>query len=212
MKPEYHYDIKQGSDEWLQLRAGRITGTDAATLLVNGKSASGLGSGAISLIYKKAAEFVTGPEENGFVNNAMQRGTELEPYARAEYEDATWNHVEQVGFVSVGEYFGVSPDGIVGDDGLIEIKCPMGAEFVRFVATKEIPEAHMAQMQWVLFLTGRKWCDYVVFNPDFAPAALHIVRVHPMGGYSGDFMEKISVWVQELERVLALLAVEKADA
>lgn len=211
MKPIYHYDIKQGSEEWLQIRAGRITGTDAAALLVNGKSANGLGAGAISLLYNKAAEFVTGPEENNFTNYAMQRGTELEPYARAEYETATWNHVEQVGFVSVGEYFGVSPDGLVGDEGLIEIKCPMGAEFVRFVDTKEIPEAHMAQMQWAMFLTGRKWCDYVVFNPDFAPASLHVVRIYPMGGYASDFMAKIGVWVQELERVLSLVAAEKMD-
>lgn len=211
MKPTYYREIQQGSEEWLQIRAGRITGTDAATLLVNGKSANGLGTGAMGLLYKKAAEFVTGPEESGFVNYAMQRGTELEPYARAEYETRTWNHVEQVGFVSVGEYFGVSPDGLVGYDGIIEIKCPMGAEFVRFVDTKEIPEAHIAQMQWALFLTGRKWCDYVVFNPDFEPAALHVVRVHPATEYSGRFMDKITVWVQELERVLSLLAIEKMD-
>lgn len=207
----YHRDIIQGSEEWHNIRAGVLTGTDAETLLVNGKIGNVLGAGAMSLIYKKAAEFVTGPEINSFTNYAMQRGTELEPVARMAYEEKTWNHVEQVGFVSVGAYLGFSPDGIV-DDGLIEIKCPMGAEFLRYVDTQEIPKAHMAQMQWGLFLTGRKWCDYVVYNPDFAGAELWIQRVEPDKAIAGQFMEKITEWVKELDRVLEKVAAEKHDA
>ena len=205
----YHRDIQQGTDEWLELRAGRITGTDAETLLVNGKN--GISTGMKTLIYKKAAEFVTGPELNGFTNYAMQRGTELEPYARMEYEGKTWNHVEQVGFISVGEYLGFSPDGIIGEDGLIEIKCPMGLEFVRFVDTKEIPKGHYAQMQWGMFLTGRKWCDYVAFNPDFKPAELHVVRVEQDSEMMGEFGRKVTEFVAELERVLLLVGAEKMD-
>lgn len=205
----YHRDIAQGSDEWHELRAGRITGTDAETLLINGKN--GFSAGQQTLLYKKAAEFITGPELNGFTNYAMQRGTELEPYARMEYESKTWNHVEQVGFVSAGDYLGFSPDGIIGEDGLIEIKCPMGPEFVRFVDTKEIPKAHYAQMQWGMFLTGRKWCDYVVFNPDFKPAELHIVRVDWDADTFSEFNRKATAFVAELDRVLLLVGVEKMD-
>jgi len=166
------HDVQQGTDEWKQIKAGKFGGTTADTFLVNGRSDHGLGTGLTNLIYQKAAEFVTGPDLDHFVTPAMQRGTDLEPVARQRYEDEHFAQVEQVGYIQRGEFFGVSPDGLVGADGAIEIKCPGPPEFVRYMVTREISRGHYAQMQWLLFITGRSWCDYIVFHPEFAPLDL----------------------------------------
>lgn len=211
MNPIYHYDIEQGGEAWHSLRCGRIGGTSSAALLVNGKSASGLGAGVFPIIYRKAAELVAGPEPEGYVSEAMQRGTDLEPVARRRYEDETFCTVQQVGYISVGDYLGHSPDGLVGPDGMIEIKCPAGPEFVRFACTGDIPKEHYSQMQWGMFLTGRVWCDYVVFHPDFEPGDLIVSRVRPDADLFGRWMERVPTYVAELERVLNRVAALKAD-
>jgi len=205
-----HRNIRQGTDEWNTLRAGRVGGSSCAALLVNGKADNGLGKGAMTLVYKKAAEYIAGKEET-YVNAAMERGTELEPIARRRYEDETFQTVTEVGYISDGEYIGVSPDGLVGDDGAIEIKCPGGAKFVEFADTKIIPNAYYAQMQWLLWITGRQWCDFCVFHPDFAPADLIIKRVKPDSGIHWQFSNKVPAYIAEIERVLNKVAHQKQD-
>lgn len=206
-----HRDIEQGTEAWQSLRAGRVGGSSCAALLVNGRSENGLGKGAMSLIYRKAAEYIAGKEE-GYVNAAMERGTELEPIARRRYEYETLNKVQEVGYISDGDYLGVSPDGLVGDDGAIEIKCPGGAKFVEFVDTGVIPSAYYAQMQWLLWISGRQWCDFVVFHPDFAPGDLLIKRVKPDAEMHWQFSEKVPIYISEIERVLNKVALQKEDA
>ena len=172
---KYHYDIPQGGETWHELRAGRIGGSEAAALLVNGKT-GGLGAAAVSLCYEKAAEFFTGPAES-FQTYAMQRGNELEPQARAAYEAETFTDIMQCGYIESGRLFGYSPDGLILNEGLIEIKCPMGPEFVRFAHTREIDPKHVAQMQWGMWITGRRYCDYVMYHPDFFQEII-VERVH----------------------------------
>ena len=173
----YHFNIIQGSEEWHDIRIGRIGGSEAAALLVNGKSAHGLGTAAVSLIYEKVGELFAGPSLV-YENYAMQRGNELEPRAREAYETATFTDVQACGYVQVGDYFGYSPDGLIGQEGLIEIKCPLAPEFVRFAHTGEIDPKHIAQMQWGLWITGREYCDYIMHHPDFFEHTI-ILRVLP---------------------------------
>jgi len=201
-----YHNIPQGTDEWLQLKAGRFSGTNAAALLVNGRSASGMGAELQSLIYAKAAEYVEGPDLDTYKSPAMIRGNELEPVARQRYEDEYFTQVSEVGFISLGDYFGVSPDGLVGEDGAIEIKCPGGAKYIRFVDTGEIPKAHYAQMQWLLYITGRMWCDYVVFHPDFTPLDLSVKQVVIDDEMHATFAEKSQTIEAEMSRVLSLVA------
>jgi hypothetical protein len=87
--------------------------------------------------------------------------------------------VDQVGYIlnSDYKYAGYSPDGLVGEDGLIEVKCPGNSEFMRQIITNEIPKQYFCQMQWGMFISGRKWCDYVVYNPDYHKSPLYIDRV-----------------------------------
>lgn len=205
-----HCNIRQGTDEWDALRAGRVGGSSCAALLVNGKADNGLGKGAMTLVYRKAAEYIAGKEET-YINAAMERGAELEPIARRRYEDETFQTVEEVGYISDGEYIGVSPDGLVGDDGAIEIKCPGGAKFVEFADTGIIPNAYYAQMQWLLWITGRQWCDFCVFHPDFAPADLIIKRVKPDSEMHWQFSNNVPAYIAEIERVLNKVAYQKQD-
>jgi hypothetical protein len=159
-----------------------------------------LSEGEKTLIYYLVAEMITGPED-AFISAAMQRGTDLEPLARKRYEAEKFTTVEQVGYVSKGEFLGVSPDGLVGDVGGIEIKCPGGTEFVRFMDTEEIDKKYMAQCQWAMYLTGRGWWDFVMFHPEFEKDIL-IKRLYQDPGIFAIWDKKIPHIEKEMRRLL----------
>lgn len=200
------HTVQQGTEEWKQIKAGKFGGTTASTFLVNGKGPGGIGDGLQSLIYRKASELVTGPDLNDKPTYAMDNGVGLEPIARRRYEDEHFAAVEEVGYIQRGEFFGVSPDGLVGTDGLIEIKCPQGPEFVRYMVTGEIQKGYVAQMQWAMFITGRTWCDFIVFHPEFAPLDLNVTRVHRDEKTIAAFTEKTRIVQSEMLRVLERVA------
>ncbi len=176
--PEYHYNIEQRSEAWHEARRGRFTGTDAALFLVAGKSADGIGAGLLELIYSKAAELITGYEKQHRESFAMAIGTEREPEAIAAYQETIFPEtVTACGFVSAGNYFGFSPDGLVSKNGLTEVKCPQPPEYLRYIKQRSINPGYIAQMQWGLFLTGREYCDFITFNPDFADYPIDIRRM-----------------------------------
>lgn len=204
-----HTDITQGSIAWKELRAGRIGGTSAAALLTNGKSANGLGTGAASMVYRKAAEYITGPEEDGYINAAMQRGTDMEPIARRRYENEYFTSVLEVGYISEGEYLGVSPDGVIGDDGGLEIKCPGAEEFLRYFDTREIKKEYYVQVQWNLYISRRAWWDFAYYHPEFDPVDLIVERITPDADMFATWDEKVPVYVAEVARVLNKLEAEK---
>lgn len=156
---------EQGSAEWLAERLGRVTASRIADMLAQTKS----GWGASRAAYKAqlVAERLTGAVAATFTNREMQWGTETEPQARAAYEfmrDAT---VEQVGFVQHPRIpmTGASPDGLVGTDGLLELKCPATQTHIDTLLGGSIPSRYVLQMQWQLACTGRVWCDFASFDP-----------------------------------------------
>lgn len=113
------------------------------------------------------------PDTDRMVSEAMQRGIDLEPFARNQYTLRTGHNVQEVGYVELSglEFVGFSPDGLIGDDGLVEIKCPMGPEFVRLRQTLEIKQEYIHQMQFGMWITGRAWCDHFTFHPDMGVAS-----------------------------------------
>ena len=117
----------------------------------------------IELIAERMTDMMVGR----FVNDAMQWGTATEPFARAKYEEVTGEIVELRGLATHGDIpcFGASPDGLVGDDGLVEIKCPTTTTFVEWLIGGEVPEQHKPQMLAQLAVTGRKWVDFFAFDP-----------------------------------------------
>lgn len=166
--------MEQGSIEWLELRAGKFTGSRFADLMATTRS--GPSASRANLIVTLALEILTGEPEQTYQNDAMRRGTELEPFARGAYEAHTGELVEQVAFVEhpTMPYVGVSPDGLLGTDGLIEIKCH-ASQAKHLAALRD--GSHAAEYRWQiqgqLWVTGRHWCDAVSFDPRF-PVGLQL--------------------------------------
>ncbi len=171
--------IEQRSPEWFAMRAGKFTGSRFADLMAVTKS--GPSTSRRNLIATLACERMTGMCVETYSNAAMQRGTELEPDARAAYEAHICNLVNDATFVSHPTLpnVGVSPDGLVGDDGLVEIKCPsaMAKHMDALLKGDHATEYHW-QVQGQMWVCGRAWCDVVSFDPRWpAHLQLAVVRV-----------------------------------
>lgn len=165
-----HNDIQQGTPEWLQLRLGKFTASDAQAIATNGK-------GLETLVYEKVAETLTQKMKESYTNSDIERGQEFESIARNTYTIEKGQSVVEVAFVEMDEHSGCSPDGLVGEDGLVEFKCKNDVNFVKYLLDKKIDAAHEWQMQMQMLVTDRKWCDYVVFNQNF-PNPIVIARVN----------------------------------
>ena len=156
----------QGTTEWLKERCGCLTASrmaDAIAFLKGGKEAEARKKYKIELI----AERMTDTMVSRFVNDAMAWGLEQEPYARARYEELTGELVIPCGFALHSEiqFFGASPDGLIGEDGLIEIKCPTSETYTGWFIGGGVPEQHKPQMLAQLAVTGRKYVDFFAFDP-----------------------------------------------
>jgi putative phage-type endonuclease len=158
-------EIVQGSPEWFALRCGKVTASRVADVIATTKS--GYGASRTNYAAELIAERLTGTTAEGFTSAAMQWGTDQEPQARMAYEflyDAT---VEQISFVvhpTIADA-GASPDGLVGDIGLIEIKCPNTATHIETLIKQTVPAKYVTQMMWQMSCTGRQWCDFVSYDP-----------------------------------------------
>ena len=157
--------IIQGSEEWLNLRAGKVTASRVADLLAKTKTGPSASRG--NYLIELALQRVTKTIEESYTNAAMEWGTQTEPQARVAYEVKTGNFVDQVAFIDHPTIsgFGCSPDGLVGDSGLIEIKCPNSATHWSYIKANEPPNKYFIQMQAQMAVTGAKWCDFVSFDP-----------------------------------------------
>jgi putative phage-type endonuclease len=157
--------IEQGTQEWLQERCGKVTASRIADLMA--KTKTGWGASRANYAAQLIAERLTGCVTPTFCNSAMQHGTETEPEARRAYEFFVDRDVQQVGFVphpAIG-MAGASPDGLVGEDGLLELKAPQTATHIETLLTEKIPEKYVLQMSWQMACTGRSWCDYASYDP-----------------------------------------------
>lgn len=157
--------MEQGSQEWFAARCGHVTASRIADVMAQIKT----GEAAARSDYRAdlVAERLTGQPQESYSNAAMQWGVEQEPIARSAYEVERGEMVEQVGFIihpSI-KWSGASPDGLVGDDGLVEIKCPNTKTHIEYSVTGKIPRKYILQMQWQMECTGRKWCDFVSYDP-----------------------------------------------
>jgi putative phage-type endonuclease len=158
-------EIVQGSPEWKALRCGRVTASRVADVVARTKT--GYSASRANYLAQLIAERLTGTPAESYTNAAMQHGTETEPEARCAYEFYQGAAVEQVAFVSHPkiDQAGASPDGLVGDDGLVEIKCPNTATHLETLLGQAVPAKYTDQMQFQMACTGRKWCDFVSYDP-----------------------------------------------
>ena len=156
--------MDQRSEEWFAIRIGKVTASRVADVLA--KTKSGYSASRDNYMAQLVCERLTGQKADGFTNAAMQWGTETEPLARAAYEALKDVLVDEVGFVPhpTIKMAGASPDGFVGQDGLIEIKCPNTATHIDTLLSESVPTKYFTQMQFQLACTGREWCDFVSFD------------------------------------------------
>lgn len=191
-------DVIQGTDEWKKLRAGRFTASRIADVMA--KTKSGYSASRKNYLAELLVERMTGEPSPHFTNAAMQWGTEKEPEARIIYELKTGHNVDEVGLILPDEmqYTAGSPDGLIGDDGGIEIKCPNTATHIETLINKSVPKKYYAQIQWNLFCSGRQWWDFVSYDP----------RMNN---------DRLSIYIERVERDQEFIAscvveVEKAES
>ena len=160
--PEIIRDIPQGSEEWQRLRVGSIGGTGLDAVLSKGQ-----GKTRQAYLYQLAAEILSGKKTDTFQTPAMLRGIELEDAARQYYSFVTGNQVEQVTMIKA-DMPGVhhSPDGLTGESGGVEIKVMLPHTYVELVDTEKIPLKYIRQCQHFLWVSGRKWIDFVAYCPE----------------------------------------------
>ncbi len=155
----------QGSPEWLAERLGKVTASRVDDLMARTKT--GYGASRANYMAQLIVERLTGNVAESYTNAAMQWGTDNEPAARAAYEFVTDVEVVETGFIlhPTIQDSGASPDGLVGDIGLVEIKCPNSATHIETLLTKTVPGKYRKQMLWQMACTVRGWCDFVSFDP-----------------------------------------------
>jgi putative phage-type endonuclease len=164
-------NIEQTSDEWFDLRALRMTASEATAI-------SNAGAGLETYIYNKMAEYYAINKPERYENDDLKRGREREPQARFIYENTTNCTVEDVCFIIKDDFVGCSPDGLVGDDGLVEFKAPRDINYFKLLleyktsGSFKIDTNYIWQMQMQMEVSERKWCDYVVYNPNYTPSIL----------------------------------------
>ena len=193
-----YIDVEQGSDEWLQQRCGSLGASQVHDVL--SKTKSGYSAMRGNAIARIAVEKLTGIVQKTYKSVEMQWGNDTEPQARAAYEFLTDAEVIEEGFVlhpAIAD-FGASPDGLIGDVGLLEIKCPNTAAHIETLLTGEVPGKYVTQMQAQMACTGRAWCDFVSFDPrmpgDMQLFVRRVVRddafLAQMGGEITSFFSK----------------------
>ena len=166
----------QGSEEWHAARLGSVTASRVSDVMA--KTKTGYSASRTNYMMELLCQRLTGKREEGFTSAAMQRGTELESSARSVYEAENGVIVIECGLVqhSTIAMFAASPDGIIGSDGLLEIKCPNTSTHIDFLRTGKPDGKYQLQMLAQMACTGRKWCDFVSFD-DRLPAQLQYSKV-----------------------------------
>lgn len=189
-------DLVQGSDEWLAARAGRATAS-----MFSAVRAKGEGKTRKSYMVKLAAERLTGKPSESFSNHHMERGTEQEPYARLSYEARYGVAIEEVGFVQHPVLMaGSSPDGLVDDDGGVEIKSVIPTVQIETFLKGSFPSAHKAQIMGNLWITGRAWWDFVSYSPDLPEhLRLYVYRVFRDEAYIRSLETEVRMFLVELD-------------
>lgn len=205
--------MEQRSEEWFAARVGKVTASRVADLMA--KTKSGPSASRANYMAELICERLTGQRAECFTNAAMQWGTETEPQARAAYEFVTDNAVTEAGIVfhpSIAD-FGASPDGLIGIDGLLEIKCPSSATHIETLLTEAIPAKYMTQMQAQMACTGRVWCDFASFDPRLpGDMQLWVRRVHRDDAFIAEMEREVSAFLGEVTQKLDALRVRYQEA
>lgn len=198
--------IIQGTAEWNEARRGKVTASRISDMLARTKT--GWGAGRANYAAQLVAERLTGVVEEGFRSAAMDFGSEYEGEARAAYALRTDNDVIPEGFVihPTIAMSGASPDGIIGDDGLVEFKVPNTATHIDTLLRGAVPGKYVQQMYWQMACTGRRWCDFVSYDPRLPEAMrLFVWRLGWDGEKIAELEGEVETFLAEVDRTVAEL-------
>jgi len=192
--------VIQGSQEWFVARLGKVTASRISDVLATLKT----GEAASRKNYRMelVCERLTGLKAEGYTNSHMERGNTLEPFARSSYEAIKGVFVTEVGFIQHPFILmsGASPDGIVGELGLIEIKCPTPSNHIETVLSKKSPAKYFNQMQWQMACTNREFVDFVSYCPEVGQGLdLFITRVERDDKYIAETEEAVNAFLEEVD-------------
>lgn len=190
---------EQGTEAWRRERAGCATASRFADILTGGK-------GRDTYVMEKVCERLTGEPMPEFFAYATQWGKDAEPFARADYQIDTGRIVTDSGFVKHATipWVGASPDGLIGEDGIIEIKSPHNSLVHLGTWKNGMPREHKAQVQGVLWVTGRQWCDFISFDPRMpANLRLYVERVQRDEAYIARIAESVHRFLAEVNTEVA---------
>lgn len=199
--------LEQRTDAWYQTRIGKVTASRISKL--NAKPTKGKALNALEL--ELLTERITGQAVDNFTSPAMQWGIDTEPLARQAYELQYFCTVIETGLIDhpTIAMCGASPDGLVGDDGLIEIKCPNTTTHISTLVSDEVPCEYIPQMQWQMACTGRKWCDFVSFDPRLTDKPLFIKRVYRDDKQIAELEQLVMNWNDKCEKLISEIRNER---
>ena len=198
--------MEQQTEEWFSARLGKVTASRVADVIA--KTKTGYSASRDNYMAQLICERLTGQQGESFTNAAMTHGTETEPLARSAYENRRSLLVKEVGFINHPriEMSGASPDGLVADDGLVEIKCPNTATHIDTLLSQKVPTKYITQMQWQMLCCQRKWCDFVSFDnrlPENLQLFIQEVEFDPE--YCAMLEKEVSQFLAELDSKVAKL-------
>ena len=203
--------MEQRTDDWFAARIGKVTASRVADVVA--KTKSGYSASRDNYMAQLVCERLTGKPAESFSNAAMQWGTETEPLARAAYEAKMNVLVDEVGFIDHPSIVnsGASPDGLVGADGLIEIKCPNTATHIDTLLSQTVPKKYADQIFWQMACTGRDWCDFVSYDPRLpSDLQIFVMRIYRSNEYIKILETEVINFLEETDNKVTQLLNLKA--
>lgn len=190
------HNVEQGTPEWRELRKFKMTASNAQAI-------GNVGKGLETYILDMLAESFSNGDEEQYTNPHMERGNELEDQARKIYQLETGRRVEQVGFVEYSQYAGCSPDGLIGEEGGLEIKCPANKKYFRVMLNglKDVEMSYIWQVQMNMLITGREWWDLVYYNPNFKKPML-VFRITPDENMRSGILSGLEVGERRIKSII----------
>jgi putative phage-type endonuclease len=198
--------MEQQTEEWFSARLGKVTASRVADVIA--KTKTGYSASRDNYMAQLICERLTGQKGESFTNAAMEWGTQTEPLARSAYENARSLLVKEVGFINHPriEMSGASPDGLVADDGLVEIKCPNTATHIDTLLSGKVPTKYITQIQFQMLCTGAKWADFVSYDPRLPKhLQLFVQEVEFDPEYCAMLEKEVTQFLAELDSKVAKL-------
>lgn len=192
--------VKQGTPEWFEVRAGKPTASNFDKIITTQGEPS---KQKTKYLYKLAGEAVSGITDESYKSEAMARGNELEDEARSFYQLVNDCKVHQIGFCFSDIGAGCSPDGLIEDNGILEIKCPLSSTHIEYLLNGKLPSTYYQQVQGALFITGREWLDFISYYPGIKP---FIIRVTPDEDFQQALERELKSFINELNIIITKIS------